>query len=625
MWKRILKYLIGAVTIVTLVIGTQVVTAETGLIVKLPKPITNIASEIGQSFTLGMVDVAYATTPDYICDGIADDVEIQAALNALPVTGGELFFFGGNYVLTATVTRAINNVSIIGSGKSTYFSNDGGTALFSAGAQTGWVFASFRTDAGYLTLSNDSRVIGVDNSSYDVTSTGSVTFIVAATGATDTQKSIANWICDGTADDVQIQAAIDALPVTGGVIRLVGPIFNCATEITIGDGSNASLSTRSGVRLIGDGVGAAVNELGDPATVTRLVRTGASAESIIQMNGPLHSCEISNMVLDGNDTCNVTLQLYHPFRSQFRFLLTTQALVWGIRFESRDAYPVGVGVGAGLNIFEQVSVEDPGAATAGGLFMDGNAAATVGCCRNVFIGGDFIRGTNANASSIELNYVDNNLFMEILTHRSDFTGQDGHGVYLVQPGAQPTFPKENTFVNSALCGGVEGTSGTTGNCFWSYNTDDGEPIPTIANIYGMTQSGLMFGGTRGSILAIVGGTGANLLGAATQTVSPSGIYAPQTNEWDAWQILSDQAFTLTSFTTYLDVAPGGVASRTFTVYVDGNPTALTVTYGAAETGFKTVTGAVAYGGTNTIDIRSTVGGVPAGARLLTTISGYQTE
>lgn len=225
MWKRILKYLIGAVTIVSLVIGTQIVTAETGLIVKLPKPITNIASGIGQSFTLGMVGVAYATTPDYICDGVADDVEIQAAMNALPATGGELFFFGGNYVLTATVTRAINNISIVGSGKSTYFANDGGTALFSAGAQTGWVFENFRTDAGYLTVASDTRVIYVDNGSYDVTPTGASTFIVAASNAATNEKAGANWICDGTDDDVQIQAALDALPATGGSVHLTSGTF----------------------------------------------------------------------------------------------------------------------------------------------------------------------------------------------------------------------------------------------------------------------------------------------------------------------------------------------------------------------------------------------------------------
>jgi len=55
---------------------------------------------------------AYAAgSPDYICDGIADDVQFQAAMNALPATGGKLVVLTGTYVFSATVTRAIDNVS----------------------------------------------------------------------------------------------------------------------------------------------------------------------------------------------------------------------------------------------------------------------------------------------------------------------------------------------------------------------------------------------------------------------------------------------------------------------------------------------------------------------------------
>jgi len=40
------------------------------------------------------------------------------------------------------------------------------------------------------------------------------TFVVAASDSK--KKSDADYVCDGTADDVQIQAAIDALPGGGG-------------------------------------------------------------------------------------------------------------------------------------------------------------------------------------------------------------------------------------------------------------------------------------------------------------------------------------------------------------------------------------------------------------------------
>jgi hypothetical protein len=110
------------------------------------------------TFTVGMAGVAYAVAPDYIVDGVDDNVEAQSALNALPATGGRIVFMGGNYNFSAAVFRTINNVTIEGDGKSTYFANDAGTALFSAGAQTGWVFSNFRTDAGYVTLAADTLV-----------------------------------------------------------------------------------------------------------------------------------------------------------------------------------------------------------------------------------------------------------------------------------------------------------------------------------------------------------------------------------------------------------------------------------------------------------------------------------
>ena len=40
---------------------------------------------------------------------------------------------------------------------------------------------------------------------------GSFTLTVAANDASDASKGRADYVCDGTADDVQIQAALDAL------------------------------------------------------------------------------------------------------------------------------------------------------------------------------------------------------------------------------------------------------------------------------------------------------------------------------------------------------------------------------------------------------------------------------
>lgn len=68
------------------------------------------------------------------------------------------------------------------------------------------------------------------------------TLVVAASDSKDTTN--ADYVCDGTADDVQINAAIAALPTRGGRVLLMEGTFNLAAKISI---------TRSNVVLSGQG------------------------------------------------------------------------------------------------------------------------------------------------------------------------------------------------------------------------------------------------------------------------------------------------------------------------------------------------------------------------------------
>ena len=58
---------------------------------------------------------------DYLCDGTDDQVEINAAIMALPDTGGEVVVLDGQYYVTEPIL--INNkiapISLSGNGKST--------------------------------------------------------------------------------------------------------------------------------------------------------------------------------------------------------------------------------------------------------------------------------------------------------------------------------------------------------------------------------------------------------------------------------------------------------------------------------------------------------------------------
>jgi len=60
-----------------------------------------------------------------------------------------------------------------------------------------------------------------------------VGYLVAASDASSRAKSHADYVCDGTADDVEIQEAIDSLPVAGGKIYLSEGTFNITSKISI--------------------------------------------------------------------------------------------------------------------------------------------------------------------------------------------------------------------------------------------------------------------------------------------------------------------------------------------------------------------------------------------------------
>lgn len=56
---------------------------------------------------------------DYLCDGTADDVEIQAALDSLPDEGGTVLLLDGTYVLAAPIVFPKAGITLQGCGKGT--------------------------------------------------------------------------------------------------------------------------------------------------------------------------------------------------------------------------------------------------------------------------------------------------------------------------------------------------------------------------------------------------------------------------------------------------------------------------------------------------------------------------
>ena len=68
------------------------------------------------TFVVAASDSLHKERADYVCDGVDDQVEIQAALDALPAYGGSLALLDGLYRVTGIVSINKDNVHIFGRG-----------------------------------------------------------------------------------------------------------------------------------------------------------------------------------------------------------------------------------------------------------------------------------------------------------------------------------------------------------------------------------------------------------------------------------------------------------------------------------------------------------------------------
>jgi len=210
---------------------------------------------IGNEKVITLGHAAYAAgSVDYTYDGVDDDVQFQVALDALPATGGRLVDVSAvQKNFSATVSRAIDNVIIEGAGDGSYFTNDGVTAIFDAGTQDGWVFRNFRTDAGFIDVATTDDYI-IENVTNDTVLVGktvrTATLVVAASDASANSKAQADYVCNGTNDEVEIQAAHDALPAYaapsggGGEVVLLEGNYHIEGDLAISNG--LVIGSRSG-------------------------------------------------------------------------------------------------------------------------------------------------------------------------------------------------------------------------------------------------------------------------------------------------------------------------------------------------------------------------------------------
>lgn len=140
--------------------------------------------------------------------------------------------------------------------------------------------------------------------------------VVAASNAAAESIDRADYVCDGTDDDVQIQAAIDALPASGGKVLL--------TEGTFYIGATITLPTNKRMTLEGCG----------PVTTELSLQNGANVDMILAQGQQQVVCNLS---LNGNKA-NQSSTAYGIKVTQTKVWLDR---LWIAEIETTGIYVVG--------------------------------------------------------------------------------------------------------------------------------------------------------------------------------------------------------------------------------------------------------------------------------------------
>lgn len=291
----------------------------------------------------------------------------------------------------------------------------------------------------------------------------------------------------GGDDTAAIQAAINALPIIGGDIILTPGVYNISDTVTIGNGASPTLSTRSGVRIRGEGAcgPALFNYQGGPLpTLTPPVTlnwTAGSGKPMMVIQGPMDgSFALEHLCFYGNAIASTGLKVIGVFGGDCASLVFHQCIV-GLALTS--APPKN----AQSNLFRNTTVWMPDRPNCVGISLDGEHGnpVTTNSCYNTFLNTNIMMVGGPTTTAIYFGVTDTNIFFQ--THLIG-AGVVGAGIvfdYL----ANPNFaPNANGFVgidgggNPAWSNKGVPPAGVGNNWIRGFDTGNGMPYPVLPGL-----------------------------------------------------------------------------------------------------------------------------------------------
>lgn len=182
-----------------------------------------------------------------------------------------------------------------------------------ADAESFWTYATISAGSASLTISSARSFTAADvgklivlpgAGAAGVPLTTTIAAFVSSTqvtlgaSAATSLAAAAAYISIGTDDAAAINAAIQGLPVTGGVVKLRGQ-HAIASAVVIGNGTALAVSTRYGVRIEGDGTIYFKDGAHPVLPASGLTWVGSSGGIMLNVAGSLVGWGVSNLMLDG--------------------------------------------------------------------------------------------------------------------------------------------------------------------------------------------------------------------------------------------------------------------------------------------------------------------------------------
>lgn len=110
------------------------------------------------------------------------------------------------------------------------------------------------------------------------------TIKIAASNATDKSKTAADYVCDGTADEVELSAAIAELPSGGGSIELSEGTFNLNSNLLINK-SNIFITGQGRATFVNNDISTVIEATNNELTISNcfiryIILSGSSIKLI---------------------------------------------------------------------------------------------------------------------------------------------------------------------------------------------------------------------------------------------------------------------------------------------------------------------------------------------------------